>query len=237
MAKILEMKRHDVKFKIVESPYYTLNDKDSRDFFSEVMAFKVHSYRQNYPDGVFPFNAVDFIAHHVGIYLNDKLVITYKIVSYDDTEFFNLKMPLMECLEDTHNPKWLKEQIVNELNTIRGGAWYIGSLSKSPDANREQGRLALDAFIASLINLFREFNMHTLFCTRIDKIEKLVARIGFSTIYPEPLYIPDMVGCSAFLAKMTDANPESENLVQMFKREWEDRVVYTTSDKDVKKAA
>lgn len=97
----------DLQIIIFNSPYDSLEMKDTQYLFSKLMALKVRGYSKVHDQNPLPFATCDFIGTHLLVCGKenpmDNIYMSYKSVSLNQCLRFNLDFPFLSILQKSKN--------------------------------------------------------------------------------------------------------------------------------------
>ena len=169
---------HEIELLLIQNYFDQVGSNEELDrVFCQMLATKKQGYLTMHESRFLPVNTYDFFSIH--ILLIDKLsketILTAKIVTYFDCEFFHIKFPLLD-MEGVFNPSEMQE--VNEIISSRvkdghnisySGGWTINpkfkGLGMSP--------LLRDIYTGIHYQVHQYFNLHTMMGFGAPKVGSL----------------------------------------------------------------
>lgn len=235
---------------VLESPYDCLDSADSQKLFASLMALKVKGYGKVHGENPLPFATCDFIGTH--LIVADKrdpfgtLYMTYKSVSLEQCQRFNLEFPFLSILQKAKNDVCYQamKQIVDESIEQQKAISYDTGWTIDP-AVREDADLQAalkDILTTFVVNHHRDYEIPHWVTFGICKVktDQFFLKMGLSEISSEPIISHPYLGhqpARAVIAKDHVYTEFTHQTASRYQTLWDTKMTIGPAQRKTKVAA
>jgi hypothetical protein len=230
-----------IKFRIVvlDSPYDSLNSSEAQKFFSHFVDLKLRGYGCEYPYGIMPVDTTDFLATHLGVFMekgNEIVpVAAFKTISerkckIHGVPFSGLQVPGSSGAHDTVKAV---EHIVERSRSMGSFLTYEGSWTFDP-AVRKDPQLAAEIYrICTCMHVnqhLRYGKMDSLCCGLLRfKTDRIMKGLGYDVLTwqgreVQPFAQASLKGEMVLMHHATEFSNRALRTAEQYRDYWDNRI-------------
>lgn len=238
---------------VIHNPYDTFQEPLVKDLFSKMVELKLKGYRAEYPYGVLPVDASDFVAAHQMVCIESRSgfvpIMGYKSTTLEKCQIYNMVFPALNLVRQagaTPHDKAVEAIVANCKNPAE--LTYTGSWTVDPSVKRNP------ALATQLKHLFKtmyvlyhlENSIHQIIAggTLRFKTEKLIERWGHEPLTYNGEKLPTirvkhLLNEEVLVMHLKKFTEEAKVIDEESLALWQDRIVFGESvvQKDFSKKA
>ncbi len=134
-----------LRFVVLETPYDQWENPIAREMFGRMALLKLNGYRKEYPYGVLPLDATDYVSTHLLICTEEpggplKPIAGYKSLTLQRCYIHNLKFPLLNYMSESTAPLHASavKHILERHQHLGNQLAYNGSWTVDPDIRSDR---------------------------------------------------------------------------------------------------
>lgn len=240
---------------VLKSPYDFMRDKQVRSLFSDICDLKITGYSKEYPDGVLPLDASDFVANHIVLLEKTSMgmlpIMGFKSISLGACDRHRVNFPILGMLksaQDTSAHHSYFERMLADYRA-RGAAdtlAYNGSFTVHPEKRSDEKFMAhmwdLVFFMISSHYITEKTERVVAVCATKFKVDHKKTTRGWAYCEETGKRLERYSASSLYEAdlipmEMTNIRENCQVHADRFKDLWENRVVHALDQAAKKKAA
>lgn len=234
------LKGRQFRIVLLNSAYDTMESPQTQSLLGQIAAFKIRGYRSEYPYGVLPLDAVDFVGCHLLLCEETvaglKILVGMKSITLDRCRVHALEFPALHLLDGQNLPdhRLALEEAIERSTRLHHRLGYNGSWTIHPEVRTDRvvRQLCYDATVVFFARYYRDYEIGNVIAaaTVQFKVERFKEYMGFGYMehkgkrldsFP---YLP-YPGCRVILMNLTQASAEADALAARYDTLWRNRLV------------
>lgn len=159
--------KHKLRMVILDSAIDTWNEPRTRDLFHKIVDLKKKGYTSEYPAGITPLDAGDFVGTHIVICEESRStgelnpIIAYKTIALDRCEAHRISFPATGILQTSKADVSPLSEIVEVAKQNRRGISYDGSWTMDQGIQKDKGysKALRDVLTTIALSYHRDFEV------------------------------------------------------------------------------
>lgn len=236
----------DYQIVVLDSVYDSASNQETQALFPQMIQFKINGYLQEYPYGVLPMDASDFVGTHLLILRKSDraIVVGMKSITLAKCLLHQIRFPMLGILESHQDDTRAHQQAVQRVMDQYQQAGkahllsYNGSYTVHPEvrANKPLMKVMWEVSQAMMVNFYLEQQTEQVMavCSRQFKIDRVKKNLGWDYFYHTNEnqitelgeYHCQALGNSLFLPMTVKQHSEfALDLAKKYQILWEQRIV------------
>lgn len=239
------MSADEFRLVVLTCPYDTWSDGLTRDLFGKIVLLKIRGYQKEYPYGILPADATDFIGTHViiGRGSNENFVpmMGYKAVSLSRTNFHNVAFPALSLVKNVNAVDHISamDLLIKDCNKSNLDLIYGGSMTIDPDLRGDEALVSKlwEMMMASHLNhdLANGFKRAITGAACRFKLQRVFSYMGYEQLKLDgkdlpPIAVPFANNEEVLLFYRKQLSPAAAALAAKYKYLWDQRLEIKSAD-------